>query len=127
MTIEIFNINTLPHTELTSKATGEKFSLSAIISGIYSFNDIFVTHEIIPVGRKSSSPHSHSQKEEIIIVLFGNPTVYLGEDKAQLNPGDFIGFKPSTDMHYLENNTDTEVQILVISSNPQNDVINYPK
>lgn len=124
--IEILNIKNLKHKELTSKNTGEKFSLSAVISSIYSFKDFFIDHEILPPGRKSSSPHFHTKKEEMVFVLAGKPTVYIGNRSAQLNPGDFIGFKPAIyDAHYLENLTDSEVHILMISSNNSEDEINY--
>jgi uncharacterized cupin superfamily protein len=113
--IEILNVKNLEHTELTSKITGEKFSLSAVISSIYNFKDLFIDHEILLPGRKSSSPHLHTKKEEMIFVLTGKPTVYVGNRSMQLNPGDFIGFKPATDAHYLENLTNSEVHILMIS------------
>jgi len=123
--IEILNTRDLKHKELTSKTTGEKFSLSAVISSIYNFKDFFIDHEILLPGRKSSSPHFHTKKEEMIFVLVGKPTVYIGNRSAQLNPGDFIGFEPATDAHYLENLTDSEVHLLMISSNNTGDEVNY--
>jgi len=123
--ISIYNIDAIVHRELTSTASGERFSLSAVISAIYNFKDLFVTHDIILPGRKSSSPHCHSQKEEMIVVLAGNPTLFLGNQRQQLKAGDFIGLEPCKQMHYLQNHTSDEVQILTISSNPHGDIINY--
>lgn len=62
---------------------------------------------------KSSSLHFHTKKEEMIFVLVGKPTVHIGNMSAQLNPRDFIGFKPGTDAYYLENLTDSEVHLLI--------------
>lgn len=124
---EILNIKNLKHTELTSKTTGEKFSLSAILSSIYNFKDFFIAHEILLPGRKSSSPHFHTKKEEMIFVLSGRPTAYIGNKSSQLNPGDFIGFKLAIDTHYLENLTDSEVHFLIISSNHSGDEIIYDR
>lgn len=122
----IKNINELERRELSSKSTGEKFSLSVILTSIYNFEKIFISSEIIPPGRKSSSPHFHSTKEELAYVIKGNPTVYIGENSYQLKPGEFVGFPVDLhEKHYFENLTNQECHILLISSNPVNEEINY--
>jgi len=65
------SVSELSHVKLQSKKTGEGFPLSAILSDPLGFKDIFVHHEIIPAGRRSSSPHAHSRREEMIYVLSG--------------------------------------------------------
>lgn len=121
----VTNIKDLEHKELASKSSGEKFSLSAVLSSIYEFQNLFIHHEILLPGRKSSSSHSHTKKEEMGFVLTGNPMVYVGNKSVQLKPGDFIGFRPLTEAHYFENLTDSEVHLLMICSNPSNDTVNY--
>lgn len=124
---EIKNISTLEHRELIAKGSGEKLSLSAVLSSIDNFKDIFVTHEILLPGRKDSSPHYHYKKEEMIFVLYGSPTLYIGDKKVELNVGDFIGIAPSQEPHYLENATNSEARFLKICSNPKDDKVNYKK
>lgn len=122
----IRNIKELERRELSSKSTGEKFSLSAILNSIYGFKNIFISSEIIPPGRKSSAPHFHSTKEELAFVIEGNPTVYVGENSYQLKPGEFVGFPVDLhEKHYFANLTDQECHILLISSKPVIDEINY--
>lgn len=122
----IQDINQLKRRELSSKSTGEKFSLSAILNSIYEFKNIVISSEIIPPGRKSSSPHFHTKKEELVFVIDGNPTVHIGESCYQLKPGEFIGFPLDLhEKHYFENLTNQQCHILLISSNPTKDEINY--
>lgn len=125
MISNIGKLSQLAHRELKSRS-GEAFSLSAVLSDFLGFKDLFVHHEILPPGRCASSPHSHSHQEEMIVVLEGKPTVHLGSDQAQLEPGDFIGFKPGSDLqHFLENNTREEARVLVISPHSSDDRVQY--
>lgn len=123
--MQILNVEELQHRQLQSKTSGEKYSLSALMSSIYKFENLFIHHEILPPNHKASAPHTHSHMEEMIFVLKGHPTVHFDNKTVQLKPGDFIGFKPETGMHYVENLTNFEAHILVICSNPNNDQIKY--
>lgn len=119
------NTENLPHRELQSSA-GEIYSLSAAITETFGFKDLVVHHEILPPGRRASASHSHTLKEEMIYVIEGSPTVVLNGEAIKMNPGDSFGFKPSgKDFHTLENRTQTQVRILVISSRPPNDLAIY--
>lgn len=119
-------ISQLDHVELQSKKSGEKFSLSAVLSESLGFKDIFVHHEIIPPGRRSSAPHAHSRREEMIYVLSGTVTAHCGEQRHELIPGDFFGFEPSKlENHYVVNNSKAEARLLVIASNPKDDKVTY--
>jgi len=114
------------HIELTSSRTGEKFSLSAVLSDAFGFKDVFVHHEIIPPGRRSSSPHAHTDREEFMYVISGSPEVFLRGERKKLAAGDFIGFCPGREnIHYVVNNTDTDVCLLVVASNPPQDKVIY--
>ncbi len=120
------SIKEIKHDELISKRTGEKFSLSAMLSDIFGFRDVFVHHEIIPAGRRSSSPHAHTHREEMIYVLSGSPDVFLQGEMKTLVPGDFIGFLPGREnIHCVVNNTKEDVRLLVIASNPKTDEVIY--
>ncbi len=123
--MKIRNITELPHPELISRRTGERFSSSAILTDLLGFQRLFVHHEILAPGRRASSPHSHSLQEEMIFVLSGSPTAHWGNQSYLLKPGDFLGFPPSSkDLHAIENTTSGDVEFLVISSvNLQDQVI----
>jgi uncharacterized cupin superfamily protein len=118
------NLSLLEHQELRSAKTGEKFSLSSTLSTLLGFKNLFIHHEIIPPGRRSSSPHWHTHREEMVLVLEGNPTVHHAGKSLSLKPMDFVGFPPGEEnLHVVENRTDAEVRLLVIASNPPADEI----
>ena len=61
-----------------------------------------LTH-LLP-GAVSAQAHSHSKQEEFILVLFGSPTLVLGEEEFVLQPGECYGFKAGTGIaHQLIN------------------------
>lgn len=123
--VQKYNVNDLKHEELASKRTNEKLALSAVISSSFNFKELFVVHEILPPGRKDSSPHSHNKKEEMLFILEGKPILHLGNESIELAPGDYIGLPPSTEPHYLENLSAYPVKFLKICSNPKDDAVNY--
>lgn len=123
--MKIINLNNLSHQELASPNTGETYSKSAVLTDFFDFRDIFVHHEILLPGRRTSAPHHHTLREEMVIVLNGSPICYSGKQKLQIKSGDVIGFKPDTEPHYIENLTDEVVHLLVICSNPKDDCTVY--
>lgn len=123
--MKINNINDLSHQDLISSKTGEAYSKSMALTDIFGFKDIFVHHEILSPGRKTSAPHYHSLREEMVIVLNGSPTCHLGNQTFQMKSGDFVGFEPGSKLHYIENTTDELVQLLVICSHPKDDCTVY--
>ncbi len=120
--MKILNINSLDHQQMVSNATNEKYSLSATLSEYFDFKDIFIHHEVISPGQRSSSSHAHTIQEEMIVVIKGNPTVHIGLESSSCCPGDFIGFKPG-ECHFVENTTTSDVQVLVICSKSSEDEV----
>lgn len=124
--MDILNLQELNHSELKSKKTGEVYSQSAVITDHFGFTNLFVHHEILLPGIRSSSPHYHTNSEELIFVLEGNPTARYGNDIVQLKPGDFVGFKPGVpEYHVLENRSEEIVVLLVMNSNHKIDQVKY--
>jgi uncharacterized cupin superfamily protein len=117
------NLLSTPHQELRSP-TGEAFSLSAILSDAVGFKDIFVHHDIIPPGRRSSGKHAHSHREEMIVVLKGQIVTHIGSKAFTLNAGDYMGFSPG-EVHFAANEGETPAEVLVIASNPVEDRVSY--
>lgn len=123
---EIFNVNKLEHQRLVSLIDGESFSNSLVLTDLLKFKNLFVHHEILLPGLRASSPHFHTLKEEMILILTGYPTAHIGNRIVQLKPGDFIGFTPdSKKTHFIKNDTMEEIRFLVICSNPEKDQTIY--
>jgi uncharacterized cupin superfamily protein len=120
------SVRDLEHHELWSQRTGEKFSLSAVLTEALGFKDVFVHHEIIPPGRRSSGTHFHSRREEMVFVLEGNVKAWCEGTEVLLEPGDFVGFPPGKgNAHYLINDGDHPARVLAIASNPDDDQVEY--
>ncbi len=123
--MKINNIDDLFHKELVS-ASGEAYSKSAVLTDLLGFEDIFVHHEILLPGRKASAPHRHTLREEMALVLVGAPTACLGDQRFQLKVGDFFGVKAgAAELHYLVNETDEVVRLLMVSSQVVGDEVIY--
>jgi uncharacterized cupin superfamily protein len=113
------NMGVLPHKELHSARTGERHALSAVLTDILGFRALFVHHEIVPPGRRASSAHFHTRREEMAVVLEGEVTAVRGGERVVLGQGDFVGFLPGIEnAHYLVNESTGRSAILVIASNP---------
>jgi uncharacterized cupin superfamily protein len=78
-------------------------------------------YEIDP--EQSGSPfHLHHGNEEMIIVLSGRPTLRTLEGSRTLEPGDVVACPAGrAGAHQLQNQTDTPVRALVVST------MNYPE
>ena len=106
------------HRQLSSKKSGEKFSLSAVISEALKVNDLFIHHEILAPGHRASGPHFHRVVDEVVFVIRGACTVAEGDRRTLAETGDCVSFAAGSGLlHLVENNSAEEVELLVISKN----------
>jgi uncharacterized cupin superfamily protein len=114
----------IPHRELVSARTGERFSRSGVLTDLLGFKDLFVHHEVIPPGRRSSSPHAHTHQEEMIFVLEGEVVADYQGSSTVLRVGDFMGFPPGCEhIHFVRNDSQHVARVLVIASRPAQDAV----
>ena len=126
MNIQPINISKLEHHELQSSRTGEKYSLSADLSTPLGLKNMFVHHEIIPPGRRSSAPHAHSHREEMIVVLEGVVTAHTQSQEKVLVVGDSIAFHPGQEnIHFVRNHGDSPARVLIIATSQPQDEVSY--
>lgn len=115
------------HRELVSSKTGEAFSHSQILTEALESKDFFITHEIIPAGRRASGAHLHTETDEIVFVLSGHPTAVEENEKISLSPGDSICFQAdSAKHHFVQNETNEDAHVLVIKKSVSNDIVMAP-
>lgn len=114
--------------QVQSEVTGEQFTVARLLtedSGVSSFSLI---HEELPPGHRTSSPHSHSIKDEIYLVLSGEPSAYVEGKKTMMSSGDYVIFKGGQqEAHCLVNETNENIELLLFSSSPSDDVIEYQR
>ena len=78
-------------------------------------------------GAVSALYHYHSVQDEFVFVLQGSPTVLIGGEEYQLEPGDCIGFKAGTGVaHQVVNRTQEIVSYLEIGDRVPGDSGAYP-
>lgn len=73
---------------------------------------MFLAHANVPPGEKLSG--HIDPMEEIYIIQQGSGVMQVGQDKQRVNPGDAIHI-PIGDFHELTNDTDQDLNILVVA------------
>ena len=120
------NVTDLPEEELVIAKTDEKLTSAKSLSDAFGFTQLLVHQEVLLPGRRASGFHFHSEKEELFYVLSGTPSVCIGNEVTDLEPGDIIGFKPSPEQpHMMLNRSQKPAVILTIGTNPETDVTTY--
>ena len=86
-----------------------------------------VAIEELPPGKQSCPFHFHMLEEEHILVLEGECTLRLGEERLRFKAGDYAVF-PAGDKigHCLVNETDKPCRYIVIGENSPNESCVYP-
>jgi uncharacterized cupin superfamily protein len=121
--------------ELTTQGTfsypgdTETFGTGASLSRKLGLKRVAVNYEILQPGDRSSWPHAHSEEEEFIFILQGEPQMWIDGFTYNLKPGDCVGLPAGTGhAHTLINNSNQVVTAIVVGEmNRPNDKIFYPK
>ena len=80
----------------------------------------------LPPGAMSALHHVHSVQDEMIYVLEGRPTLFIGDEAVELEPGMCAGFRHGDKAHHLENRTDEDAVFLEIGDRQAGDAVSYP-
>jgi uncharacterized cupin superfamily protein len=81
----------------------------------------------IPPGQATFPYHAHSANEEMMIVLSGRPHLRTPEGWRQLVEGEVVAFHAGDEgAHQLQNRTDDDVRVLVVSTMLAPEVNLYP-
>ncbi|MEQ1600660.1 MAG: cupin domain-containing protein [Methylophilaceae bacterium] len=125
-TLSPIHINQLQSRQLLAKATGEPLSLVKSLSAAFALKNVQIHHETLLVGTKASSAHFHTQKEELIFVLTGNPSARINGEVLRLKPGDALGFAAGIGFaHYVFNDMDKPASYLSVGTNAEADEVIY--
>lgn len=120
--MKILKLDDGDHTLLKSAKTGESFSLSCVVSAALSSKQTFIVHDKIEPGHRSSSPHRHSNIEEIVFVLKGSATLCLDQLITEVSEGTFVIFSPEDEAeHYISNKSSHTIETLTFSIHRRND------
>jgi uncharacterized cupin superfamily protein len=86
-----------------------------------------VAIEILPPGKQSCPFHFHMLEEEHVLMLEGECTLRLGDERLVFKAGDYIVFPAGAKVgHCLVNETDRDCRYVVIGENNPNESCVYP-
>lgn len=103
--------------EFVALRTGEPLGIVTDLTGS-DLKNLHVQFEVLKPGRKSSSPHRHTRKEEGVYVISGEPSVWIDGRVTRLQQGDFVSFDPADGkFHMVFNETACDATILISSCN----------
>jgi uncharacterized cupin superfamily protein len=118
---EPFMVDDVPWEEYSH---GERFGTRFRQLGEYGgCSHVGVCMEEIAPGRQAYVQHYHMLEEEQLLVLEGRPTLRLGDQTYELEPGSYAVFPAGqTAGHALVNNTEETVRYLIIGERNPNEV-----
>jgi uncharacterized cupin superfamily protein/GNAT superfamily N-acetyltransferase len=124
--MKIVKVNDLNYEQLSSTNGAEPFALSSVVSELLGTSQLFIHHDIIKPGKRSSGAHQHTVIDEVVFVAKGTATATLGVENFSLNEGSFVCFEAKDQApHYIANNTDQDLETLTFSINTRFDKVIY--
>jgi uncharacterized cupin superfamily protein len=89
---------------------------------------IGVLVEELPPGKQSTPLHYHTAEEEQLMILAGQATLRLGDERYPMKAGDYVVFPAGQKLgHALVNESDETCRFLMIGERNPNDVCIYPE
>ena len=86
-----------------------------------------VAIEVLPPGKQSCPFHFHMLEEEHILMLEGECTLRLGDERIRFKAGEYVVFPAGAKVgHCLINETDHDCRYIVIGENNPNESCVYP-
>ena len=110
---------------LRSTRTGEEFCESVVLSKLLAVDSVFIHYDVIAPGHRASAPHSHSARDEVVLVLSGSVLAKEGEAEHRLGPLQMIAFRAAGSPHVVINDGAETASIMVIASEAEGDRVSY--
>ncbi len=108
-----FNENAVRHT----KSLGDRLGLTTL--GVHLVR--------IEPGHDSTQFHTHHQDEEFVYILSGRGIADIGDERLEVNPGDFMAFKQHSLPHCMNNPFDEDLVYLMGGTRCDIDICDYPR
>jgi len=96
------------------------------LGDLFGLENFGVNLTTIHPGGESALLHRHSQQDEFIYILSGEPTLVTDKGETRLSPGMCAGFPAQGIAHQLVNRTDELVTYLEIGDRTAGDEGSYP-
>jgi uncharacterized cupin superfamily protein len=123
----IRNVAELPSSREGYEGDDELFSEGTPLSRPLGLSRLGVHHEVMPPGTRSSWPHAEEKEEEFVLVLEGEPHVWIDGHLHALRAGDAVAFSPGTGIaHTFINDSAAAVRLLVVGERLADNRVYYP-
>lgn len=77
-------------------------------------------------GHETTEFHVHYYEDECVYILEGQAEAWIGEERHNVYPGDFIGYRAGGKPHKLINNGNSTLKCIVAGQRTDHDVADYP-
>ena len=85
-------------------------------------------HVVVAAGMLAAPPHSHSAEEELFVVLDGEGTLLLGDDRHPVRAGSVVACPPGTGVaHAFRAGDEGSLTLLAYGTRRAEDVCYYPR
>ncbi len=100
---EHFNLN-----EILNSAADKNVNVHSLCSDEYESSYLIWVKD-------SVKPHYHAKHTELVYVIEGSGTFYIGKKSYAIKPGDYLRI-PQGQVHSFKNNSATEVKVLSVQT-----------
>lgn len=105
-----------PEAQRVNKSLGDLTGLTGI--GVHII-------EVAP-GHVTTEHHVHYYEDECVFILAGTATARIGDQRVDVGPGDFLGYRKGGLAHSIENTGDEVLRCIVVGERLAHDVGDYP-
>lgn len=78
-------------------------------------------------GDETTEYHRHHYEDECVYVLQGEATVTIGDTKATVAEGGFIGYRANGEAHTMTNSGASVLKCIVVGQRLAHEVVDYPR
>jgi len=82
---------------------------------------------VLPPGAQSALLHRHTEQEEFVYILSGNPTLRTDRGEFPMEPGMCIGFTAGGIAHHFVNHTEADIHYIEVGDRSVTDQGEYPE
>ncbi|CAN5137259.1 cupin domain-containing protein [soil metagenome] len=126
MASPVINLTDVP---LRDNVQGERYSAKlGRIGGAIGAKKLGCQLHIVPAGKRAFPRHAHHVNEEMFLILEGEGTYLLGDQRYAVKTGDILSAPAGDDRtaHQIINTSDGELRYLAFSTRHDPDVVEYP-
>lgn len=100
---------------------------SCDLGELVGLTSLGVTLVEVEPGREMTEYHLHYHQDEVIYILEGEGTSFVGPNTFEVGPGDLLGYRKGGLAHTLENTGSRPLKCLIVSELGKNGVTDYPR